>query len=84
MLPDQSALPDFARQLPLGARVRLKVRGGDTLRGTLIKTTDTSLVVQPRTRVAEALVEVPFDRLMAIEQEVPSNGTGRAVAIGAA
>lgn len=83
-LPDRSALPDFARQLPPGARVKVRVTGGDTIRGTLIKTTGTSLIVQPRTRVAEPLIEVPFDRLTAIEQETPSSGTGRAVAVGAA
>jgi hypothetical protein len=83
-LPDRSALTDFAHQLPAGALVRLRLTGGDTIRGTLIKTTGTSLIVQPRTRVAEPLVEVPFDRLLAIEQETASSGTGRAVAIGAA
>ncbi|HET7216594.1 MAG TPA: hypothetical protein VFJ02_01040 [Vicinamibacterales bacterium] len=83
-LPDRAALSDFARQLPAGARVRVKLTSGDTIRGTLIKTTDTSLVVQPRTRIAEPLIDVPFDRLAALEQETPGSSTGRAIAIGAA
>jgi hypothetical protein len=83
-LPDRSALGDFARQLPPGARVRVKVTSGDTIRGTLVKTTDTSVILQPRTRIAEPLIEVPFDKLAALEQEMPSSSAGRAIAIGAA
>jgi hypothetical protein len=80
-LPDRSALGDFARQLPPGARVRVKVTSGDTIRGTLVKTT---VILQPRTRIAEPLIEVPFDKLAALEQEMPSSSAGRAIAIGAA
>jgi hypothetical protein len=83
-LADTSALPEFARQLPTGARVRVKVTGGETIRGTLIKTTDVAMIVQPRTRTPEPLIEVPFDRLASIEQETTGSGTGRAIAIGAA
>jgi len=83
-LPDTSALPEFARQLPPGSRVRVKITGGATIRGILIKTTDVAMIVQPRTRVAEPLIEVPFDRLVSIEQESTGSGTGRAIAIGAA
>jgi hypothetical protein len=38
--------------------------------------------VQPRTRIPEPLVEVPFENLVALEQELPSGGTARAIAIG--
>jgi hypothetical protein len=65
-------------------RVRVKVTSGDTIRGTLVKTTDTSVILQPRTRIAEPLIEVPFDKLAALEQEMPSSSAGRAIAIGAA
>ena len=79
---DRDVLSDFARQLPIGSRVRVTLAGNHVLRGTLLKRTDQSLVIQPRARVAEPLIEVPFANLVALEQEVPSNGTGRAVAIG--
>ena len=82
--PDRSALTEFARQLPAGTRVRVKTTDGGTIRGTLIKTTDTSLIVQPRTRITEPLIEVPLDRLAALEPEQPGSNTGRAIAIGAA
>ena len=76
------ALGDFARQLPVGSRVRATTAGNHVIRGTLVKRTDQALVIQPRVRVAEPLVEVPFANLLALEQETPSSGTGRAVAIG--
>jgi hypothetical protein len=81
---DGEVLGEFARQLPLGARVRATVAGNRTIRGTLLKRTDVALIIQPRARVAEPLVEVPFSSLLAIEQEHKSNSTGKAVAIGAA
>jgi hypothetical protein len=82
---DRTVLADFARQLPVGARVRATTASNNTIRGTLLKTTDTAIVVQPRARIAEPLVEIPFKDLMALEQENPRNGssTGRAIAIGA-
>jgi hypothetical protein len=83
-LPDHSALSDLAHKLPVGARVRAKVAGDGTIRGTLIRTTDTAIVIQPRARVAEPLLEIPFNRLEALEQETSSGGPGKAIAIGAA
>ena len=79
----REVLAGFAGQLRIGSRVRATITGNRTIRGTLVKRTDQALVIQPRTRVAEPLVEVPFAELLALEQEVPSSGgTGRAVAIG--
>jgi hypothetical protein len=81
---NREVLGEFARQLPLGARVRVTVAGNRTIRGTLLKRTDVAIVIQPRARVAEPLVEIPFSSLLAIEQERKSNSTAKAVAIGAA
>jgi hypothetical protein len=82
---ERELLSEFARQLPAGARVRASVAGDRVIRGTLIKATDTSVVIQPKGRVPEPIVEVGFANLLALEQEQPGGGgTGRAVAIGAA
>ncbi len=83
-LSDRTPLVDFARHLPPGTTVRARIESGRTIRGTLIKTTDLALVIQPRGRIAEPLVEVPFGRLVSVEQERPGTGTGKAIAIGAA
>ena len=81
---DRAVLAEFAKQLPLGTRVKAQIAGNRAIRGTLVKVTDTYIVLQPRTRIAEPLEEVPFDRLLALEQDVPSAGNaGRTAAIAA-
>lgn len=81
---DREVLAEFAGQLRIGSRVKATVTGHRTVRGTLVKRTDHALVIQPRGRVAEPLIEVPFDELLALDQEVTSSGgNARAVAIGA-
>ena len=67
---DHTVLADFASQLKVGAHVRATITGNRTIRGTLVKRTDRAIVIQPRARVAEPLVEVPFDELLALEQEL--------------
>jgi hypothetical protein len=81
-ITDGDVLAGFAGELRLGSRVKATTTGNRIIRGTLVKRTDQALVLQPRTRVAEPLVEIPFGELLALEQENPSSGTGRAVAIG--
>ena len=54
------------------------------MRGTLLKSTDTALYVQPRGRVAEPIVEITLDRVVSIERDKEGNNVGRAVAVGAA
>ena len=79
----RAALGAFASQLPIGSQVRATVTGNHVVRGTLLKRTDQTLLIQTRARVAEPLVEVPIDDLLALEPDRSSNGTARAVAIGA-
>jgi hypothetical protein len=82
---DRAVLADFARQLPVGARVKARVADNRTIRGTLLKVTDHSIFLQPRTRIAERIEEVPYDQLLALEQDLPTNGSspGRTAAIAA-
>jgi hypothetical protein len=80
----RAAMIDFARALHPGSRIRLTQPGNRTARGTLISTTDTALVFQPRARIAEPPVEIPFSDIVAIELETSNGSTGRAIAIGAA
>jgi hypothetical protein len=81
---DRAVLAEFAKQLPLGTRVRART-DDRTIRGTLLKVTDTSVFVQPRTRLAEPLQEITFNQLLALEQDIPGSGNaGRTAAIAAA
>ena len=62
---DRAVLADFASQMKVGSHVRATITGNRTIRGTLVKRTDRAIVIQPRARVAEPLLEVPFDELLA-------------------
>jgi len=75
---------DYARSLSAGTRVRLTTIDRVSVRGTLLKSTDTALYVQPRGRVAEPIVEITLDRVVSIERDKEGNNVGRAVAVGAA
>ena len=82
-LPDRALMTAYLEQLPAGSRVRARLAGGDTVRGTLMQATEKGIVVQPRTRMPEPPVTIPIERIQAVEIDT-SSGTGRAVAIGAA
>jgi hypothetical protein len=81
---DRAVLAEFARNLPVGARVKATTTGNRSVRGTLLKATDASIVIQPRTRVPEPLVEVPFEQLLALEQDQQTSNAGRTAGIAAA
>jgi hypothetical protein len=82
---DRQVLGEFAGLLDLGTRVKVTVTGNKTIRGTLVRRTPDALVLQPRARVPEPLVEVKTADLLAIEPETRANGgTSKAIAIGVA
>ncbi len=82
---DISVLSEYVQRLPPGSAVRVERTGGRTLRGTLMKATDRSLVVQPRTRMPEPAVEVQLAEVLSVTPETASGGNlGRAIGVGAA
>jgi hypothetical protein len=80
----QEFMGDYARNLSAGTRVRVTTVDRWRVRGTLIKTTDTALYVQPRGRLAEPIVEIAFTNLATIERDKDGGSVGRAIALGAA
>ena len=81
----QEVITSYAEQLRIGTRVRATLDDKRVVRGTLVKKTPEALIVQPRGRVAEPLVELKLTDLRAVEQEQPKTGsTGKAIAVGAA
>jgi hypothetical protein len=81
---DPKVMADYIRQLPVGSRVRLSRVKGDDIRGTLIKNDGDPVVIQRRARVPEAPVAVPLPEVLAVELDVPANGSpARTIAIGA-
>ena len=82
---DVSVMSDYVQRLPPGAAIKIERTGGRTLRGTLMKATDRSVVVQPRTRIAEPAMEIGIDELLSVTPDVPQgSNVGKAIGIGAA
>lgn len=82
---DQRALlADYVQKLPAGSKVKVERTTGGTVKGILMKATETSVVVQRNTRVPEAAMEIPLDQVTRISLETGSGNPGKAVAIGVA
>jgi hypothetical protein len=77
-------MASYVRQLPLGSRVRVSLSDGTVIHGTLIKADADPIVVQRRTRIPEAPLQIPLKSVSALELEKGGGGAGRAIAIGAA
>jgi hypothetical protein len=78
-------LVEYAQSLPRGADVRVSRAHGRSLRGTLMKATDESVVIQPRTRLPEPAVEIPFNDVLEVTPEHHGGSSvAKAIGIGAA
>ena len=79
---DNSAVAEYVQRLAPGTRVRVEQSDGTSFRGTLMKTTPQAIVVQKNTRVPEAPVEVPLDRVARVTIDGnPGSSVGKTVAI---
>lgn len=81
---DRVVFADYVQRLAPGTAVRVERTGGRALRGTLMKATADVIVVQPRTRLPEAPIEIPLDQVLAVTPEAESRSLGPAIAAGAA
>ena len=79
---DQSVLADYVQRLPAGTRVRVERSNGQMFKGTLMKATPDGIVVQKNTRVPEAPIEVPLDRVARVTIETNGSSVGKTVALG--
>ena len=88
--PDATAsravLAEFVQGLPAGAAVRVDRASGRSVRGTLLKATPDRLFVQPRTRLPEAMIEIPMTDVLSVTPETRGGNShiGRAIGVGAA
>jgi hypothetical protein len=82
---DRAVLAEYVQKLPPGSPIRIERASGRTLRGTLMKASDRSLIVQPRTRIPEPAVEAVLDDVLSVTPD-SSNGSylGKAIGVGAA
>lgn len=79
---DTTLLADYVQRLPAGSRVRVEQTDGRSFRGTLMKATAQSILVQKNTRVPEAPVEVPLAQLTRVTLDQGGSSVGKTVAIG--
>ena len=79
-----AVMADYIRQLKVGSRVRVSRADRSVIRGTLMKNDGDPLVVQRRTRIPEAPIEIAIQDILAVEPDAGKGSVGRAVAIGAA
>jgi len=81
----RAVLAEYVQKLPTGSSVRVDRANGRSVRGTLMKATNQSLFVQPKTRIPEGIVEIPLDNVLRVTPEVQNgSGLGRAIGAGAA
>ena len=79
----RDVLADYVQSLPVGSRVRVADTAGRTLRGTLMKATDRSILIQPRTRIPEPPMELALAGVVSVTPE-SSNGPNMGKVIGLA
>ena len=77
-------LAESVQQLPVGSRVAVTFDDNRRIRGTLLKATAETVVVQARTRVPEPPIEIKVERLQRVDLEKEGGSVGRSMAIGAA
>jgi hypothetical protein len=76
-----AAVVEYVRQLPLGTNVRVDRATARTVKGTLLKVGEQTLIVQPRTRMAVPPVEVPLGDVTRVTVDT-GNGNSLAKSIG--
>ena len=74
-----------AAAIPLGSKVKVRTIEGKTVKGTLMRVDDTSVMVKKNTRRPEPAVVVPLDVVSDLERDHGGGfNWGKALAIGAA
>ena len=80
--PDAAALADYVQRLATGSKVRVERTDGSSFRGTLMKATPQTILVQKNTRVPERPVEIALDQVARVTLDNGGSSVGKTVAIG--
>src|SRR5829696_2372389 len=72
---DPALMAGYVRQLPVGARIRVSLADGRTVRGALMYPERDPIVVQRRARIPEAPVEIAVKDILAVELEAGKSGS---------
>jgi hypothetical protein len=79
---DRAVLGEYVQRLPPGSRVRVERTNGESLRGTLMKATPDTIVIQKNTRVAEPPVDIPLSDVTRVTLDTANSSVGKQIAIG--
>lgn len=79
VVEERDAWRDAARAMPPGVAIKVELRGGGTVKGTLVSVTDDAVFV--KTRAAEPAVAIAFTEVERIER-TSKKGWSIAKAIG--
>jgi hypothetical protein len=80
----RAVMAEYVQKLPLGSAIRVDRVRGRTVRGTLMKATDQTIVMQPRARIPEPAVEIPIADVVSVTPDTNGTNIGKAIGIGAA
>jgi hypothetical protein len=82
---NRAVVAEYAQTLPAGTAIRVQRTDGRTVRGTLMKATSQSLVIQPRVRIPEPPLEIALTDVISVAPEQPGRtNIAKAIGIGAA
>lgn len=82
---DRAVIAEYVRALPAGSAIQVQRTDGRSVRGTLMKATDQSLIIQPRARIPEPPLEIALTDVIAVTPErTGGTSVGKAIGIGIA
>jgi hypothetical protein len=81
---DRAVLVDYLQRLPAGTRVRVERIEGTSFRGTLMRASPQSIVVQKHTRLPEAPISVSVDQLARVTLDSTGSSIAKTIGIGVA
>jgi hypothetical protein len=73
---------DYAHRLPANAFVSVELGNGKSIQGHIVRVTEDTLVVLPKTRIAVPARTIAFDDVQSIESRAESMSPGAKVLIG--
>ena len=82
---DVKVMADYVERLPAGSRVRVDRTDGTSERGTLMKATASSVIIQRNTRLPEPPIEIAMANVARVTPENRGNASiAKSVGIGVA
>ena len=74
----------FAEKMEVGSTLKVRLRGGQTFKATLVQAATDALMLQPKTRTPVPVQPVAYDAIVSLERERAHAGVsaGKAAAIG--